>query len=436
MFSIRSRSLSGTGLAVAALLGAAALEVEGQPRLGPEELVRADDSVIAVPGYSVPSYTYWDGDDRKDLIIGEGSGSAPQAKVRVYLNIGTTSDPQFSAFFYVQSNGADLTVTGSGCLGAFPRVVYWDADGLKDLLVGQSDGKVRLFLNTASDEDPSFDGGTLLQVGPPGSKTTIDVGSRATPAVVDWNNDDRKDLVVGALDGRIHLFVNEGTDSSPDFRSETFSQDSGAALTVPSGRSSPVIRDLDGDGNKDMLAGNTNGQLLYYRNTGSDDSPSFSGYTPVESTGVPIDLPGTPRSRHFVCDWTGDGPLDVLVGASDGQVHLYQAVAIPGDLDFDGNVDQDDADRFTLCFTGPDGGPVGSECSAGDFDSDDDIDCDDWEQFLLAWTGPGDPPTSPPAACAEAIPVLSAWGLAAMLIVLLAAGIAVLARSRRVRIPR
>ena len=44
----------------------------------------------------------------------------------------------------------------------------------------------------------------------------------------------------------------------------------------------------------------------------------------VEADGVPIDLPGIPRSRPYVCDWTGDGSLDLLVGAGDGIVRLYQ----------------------------------------------------------------------------------------------------------------
>jgi hypothetical protein len=208
----------------------------------------------------------------------------------------------------------------------FPLVVYWDEDDLKDLLVGRSDGKVEIFLNTNSDDDPTFDGGTLLQVGESGSKTDIDVGSRATVTVVDWDNDDMKDLVVGALDGNIHVFLNEGTDSSPDFISEFLAQEGMSDLLVPTARSSPVILDLDGDSKKDLLSGNTEGELLFYSNTGTDDAPSFSSYSLIEADGIPIDLPGTPRSRPFVCDWTEDGSWDVLIGASDGNVHLYQGV--------------------------------------------------------------------------------------------------------------
>jgi hypothetical protein len=205
-------------------------------------------------------------------------------------------------------------------------VVYWDVDGRKDLLVGGTDGTVMIYLNVGTDEAPVFDGGTRLQVGPSGDKSDIDVGSRATPVPIDWNSDGKKDLVVGALDGKVRVFLNEGTHDSPDFRTMQFVQDDGVDLVVPTWRSSPDVADLTGDSRKDLLTGDTAGQLLFYENTGSDASPSFSGYVLVESDGVPIDLPLSPRSRPFLCEWTDDGVPDVLLGAGDGLVRLYRGV--------------------------------------------------------------------------------------------------------------
>ena len=149
---------------------------------------------------------------------------------------------------------------------------------------------------------------------------------------MDWNNDDVRDLVIGALDGRIHLFINEGTNDTPDFVTESFALEDGADLQVPGSRSSPVVVDLNGDGRKDLLVGNTLGELLFYSNSDTDAAPSFSGYFHVESEGIPIDLPDFPRARPFVDDWTGDGYLDVLIGAGDGMVHLHQNVPEPSTL--------------------------------------------------------------------------------------------------------
>ena len=90
--------------------------------------------------------------------------------------------------------------------------------------------------------------------------------------------------------------------------------------------------DLDGDGRKDLLVGNTNGAILLYPNRESDAAPGFSTYDDVTADGVPLDLPGVPRSRPFITDWTGDGLPDLLVGAGDGRVHLFQSVPEPVSL--------------------------------------------------------------------------------------------------------
>lgn len=82
--------------------------------LGPEAIVQANGTDIQVPGYSVPSFVHWDGDDLPDLIVGEGGLGIYEGKVRIYLNSGTPLQPVFTDFFYAQSNGADLTSPSSG----------------------------------------------------------------------------------------------------------------------------------------------------------------------------------------------------------------------------------------------------------------------------------------------------------------------------------
>jgi len=103
-------------------------------------------------------------------------------------------------------------------------------------------------------------------------------------------------------------------------------------LVVPGGRSSIAVADLNGDGRKDLLLGNTDGQLVFYQNAGTDVAPAFDQSQLLQADGTPIDLPGTPRSRPFVGDVNGDGTLDVLVGAADGLVRLYlgQQTGPPG----------------------------------------------------------------------------------------------------------
>ena len=233
--------------------------------------------------------------------------------------------PDFNNYFFAQANGSDLRVSASGCLGSFPRVVYWDEDSKKDLLVGSGTGNISIFLSIGADNNPVFDAGTLVLA----NSSDISVGYRATSVFEDWNNDGNNDLIVGALDGKIHLFINDTTNSIPDFQMENFANLGSSVLTVSSGRSSPIFYDFDCDGKKDLIAGNTAGQLLFYKNTNTVENPVFSNYVALTSLGIPIQLPGSPRSRPSFCYWNNDTFIDVLIGASDGKVHLYRGIPEP-----------------------------------------------------------------------------------------------------------
>lgn len=291
--------------------------------LAAEDLVLSADTAIAVPGYAVPSFVRWDGDELPDLVVGQGGFGYGPGKVRVYPNVGAPGAPRFEGFFFVEAAGAEIASPEGGCMGIFPRLVDADADGRDDLLCGEAEGRIRLYLNTGAGASPVFDAGRYLEVGEPGAKMIIDVGQRPTPIVVDWDLDGRRDLLVGAKDGYLRLFRNEGSDAAWDFRSSELVLEDGAPMPVPSARPSPQFADLDGDGRRDLLVGNTEGNILFYPNVGTDDSPAFSGYTYIEAGGTAIDLPLTPRARPFLCDWNGDGRTDLLVGSSPGYVRIY-----------------------------------------------------------------------------------------------------------------
>ena len=292
------------------------------------QVLQAGSGNLQVDSYSVPSLADWNSDQQLDLIVGEKT-QAGEGKVRVYLNQGTAAAPVFGSFFRVQAGGSDLTLPGSGCLGVFPRVTDWDGDGRQDLLVGLAGGGIHVFLNTGSGNAPVFGGSTPVMVGEPGAKAAISLGARATVAMTDWNEDGRVDLVAGALDGQVRVYLNQAATGAPDFRAALLVSDGSVALDDASGRSSVAVIDLNGDGRQDLVLGNTAGEMRFFANVGTNAAPAFDGVVAIQAGGAAIDLAGTPRSRPFVGDFNADGIPDLLVGSEDGLIRLYEASAWP-----------------------------------------------------------------------------------------------------------
>ena len=110
----------------------------------------------------------------------------------------------------------------------------WNNDGRKDLITGENNGHIRIYLNTGSDANPVFTTYSLLQV----AGTTFST-SFSIPEVVDWNNDGKKDLLVGNSSGYVMLLLNTGTDASPSFSAATYITN-GSVPLVASSRASAV----------------------------------------------------------------------------------------------------------------------------------------------------------------------------------------------------
>ena len=306
---------------------------------GPAQSIQANGVDVSVGRFAMPIFDDWNSDGLKDLIIGEGVFDSPfsYGQVRVYLNQGVAGAPVFGSSFYAQTGSGPVRVPADGCVTAGPRLVDWNNDSRKDLLVSRSDGLVSLYLNTNTDADPIFDDGSFVQVGPSGSKLPWDVGARSVADVTDWNNDGLWDLMIGSHGGRIEVSINEGTPGAPDFVTKSFVQEGATDLHVDgNGRSAPSVADWDDDGDNDVLSGNGDGELIFYPNKGTNEAPLLDGHSLATSQGTVIDFDvdafTITRSRPFACDWNEDGFLDVLMGVGDattGQVLLYTGVPEP-----------------------------------------------------------------------------------------------------------
>jgi hypothetical protein len=197
--------------------------------------------------------------------------------------------------------------------------VDWNDDGKKDIVTGENNGNIRIYLNTGTDASPAFSGYSLLQVG----GSTFDTGDYSWIHVVDWNNDNLLDVLSGEEYGRIYLMLNEGSPGTPLFNSSVLLQDGVATLDVGE-RSSPTVTDWNGDGKKDLLSGNHSGYIYYYENKGTDANPSFSGWTSLYAGGSLLDVGFD--AHPDVADWNNDGVIDILTGNGNGRVLYYEAM--------------------------------------------------------------------------------------------------------------
>jgi hypothetical protein len=194
------------------------------------------------------------------------------------------------------------------------------------LLVGDTNGNVQIYLNTNNNANPVLGEGVFIQA----NMTNINVGERATSVADDWNGDGQKDLIIGNMEGNVVIYLNKGTDSLPTFDSPFLLQVDGEVFDAGT-RSAPRIYDWNKDGMKDLLVGEMEGYVYYLKNVGTRNAPLFKKAEKlVLRNGDFLRYPdptGNPRSRLFVTDWNDDGLDDILLSGRDGKVMLFLATS-------------------------------------------------------------------------------------------------------------
>lgn len=214
-------------------------------------------------------------------------------------------------------------------MGAYPQIVDWNEDRKIDLLVGDTNGQITLFINIAPRGDPQLASQGFVKAG----GNDLNVGNRAAPVVVDWNNDGKKDLVVGDDEGYVRLYLNSGTNSEPLLTDYTKLQ-AGVNDIKNSYSASPEVCDLDADGKKDLLVSDYMGYVFFYRNVGEDANPAFSSRDYLQA-GSSIMKTNSSYARIEVVDWDEDGDLDILVGEMDAYVNLFLNTTNPSAVTYD-----------------------------------------------------------------------------------------------------
>jgi hypothetical protein len=153
--------------------------------------------------------------------------------------------------------------------------------------------------------------------------TNINVVDFATPIFADMDADGDFDLSAGSGTGPLWYYENVGTIYRPIFRSDTniYSSINEDHLQGVS-KTTMAIADLDADGDNDLHVGNSDGDIIIFENIGSPEQAvwNFSawgnGFT--ESNSAP----------EFV-DLDDDEDFDVAIGSGDGNIYFYENIGSP-----------------------------------------------------------------------------------------------------------
>lgn len=270
---------------------------------------------------SYPAFYDFNRDGKKDLFIGSTGLYQPGGTYRgqlLYLqNTSIAGIPSMS----LQTSDA-FGLSAHNLQGAAPAFGDVDGDGLDDLVLGHSDGKLSWIKNTAASAtvQPIWTGTPIQLVTQTG--VVIDVDNAAVPIFYDLNKDGRRDLLIGNQVGHLAYYRNNLGSGA---RLELIDAEVGnvkADFQTFQGFCAPFIGIIDNTGIEYLLSGTESGRI--HRFDGFQNGAVGANFPMIDTAYSGLMLPG--RSAPAVADIDGDGWYEMVVGNALGGVKLYKQV--------------------------------------------------------------------------------------------------------------
>jgi hypothetical protein len=295
-------------------------------------------------------YVDYDGDGLLDLVTGiedwsfygwddawspagEWQNGPLHGFVFVHRNHGTNAAPKYAEPEEV--NAGDGPVDTFGCPS--PNFADFDGDGDLDLLCGEFLDSFTYFENVGQRKEPRYAAGLRLTQ-PDGAPLAMDL-QMIVPVAFDWDRDGDLDLIVGDEDGRVALvehvaLLREGDARRPAFAAPQYFQQEADTLKCGA-LATPCGCDWDGDGDTDLLSGNTAGYIEYFENLSGPKvaAPRWAAPQRLQADGRVFriqagrngSIQGPAEAKWgyttlSVADWDADGLPDIVFNSIHGRV--------------------------------------------------------------------------------------------------------------------
>lgn len=267
----------------------------------------------------------YNGDGVQDMVMGDASINTLNLMTNAKINdtlLTTMQDATFPSY----DESTDILT--------FPAAFFLDVDndGITDMLAAPNettigaaitDSVAWFYKNTQTNTNVQL----ALQQKDFLVGDMVDLGMDANPIFVDYNADGLLDLIIGhygymqrdlSYITSMAVLENTGTANNPQF---TWVTDNFANLdSLALQGLHPTSGDLDGDGDIDLLLGETQGSLIFLENIAGAGNP-MSFTKPIRNY-ANIDV-GQFSAPQLV-DLDRDGDLDLAVGEFNGNINYYE----------------------------------------------------------------------------------------------------------------
>lgn len=268
-----------------------------------------------------------DGDGDKDLVLGDVSCTTVEYIDNVGSTSNAHIGDTTKLFPNYPAKGTSSVIKMNSFPCTYNLDV--DNDGIKDLLASpniiagaENYESVWYYKNTSSTPTVNF----VIQKKNFLQEDMIELGEGSYPVLFDADADGKKDLIVGNLGfynintnkSRLAYYRNVGTISAPSFSLITKDYQNLSSYNLYS--MAPTFGDLDNDGDLDLIIGSTSGRVHYFENTGGIGNPAIFGNYQSNYQNIL----GSNFIYPQLFDIDKNGTLDLLLGSQNGKIALWR----------------------------------------------------------------------------------------------------------------